>query len=477
MAAKQSLPDRIFRALASLKTGITLLILVGLACAAGTFILQRPLTEPENMVRAYSPQVLQFLDRLKLTDIYHAPWFILLMAALGISIVCASIERWPKAWRMVARPYRRTDSHFRVALPMQAKFPVGNASQALLAAESEMKKAGLRPHRIVENDEVSVYAERHLLSVFSVYVVHASLLLILAGGIVDAIWGYRGYLMLNKGQSTDRIELSNGVVKQLPFTVRCDSAGQENYADGSPKKWWSDLTVLENGRETMKKQIIVNDPLVTHGVRFYQSGYGQSGTLESVNFVVTAPGGSPTPVTIANSPVQLPDGSTLRIAGFIPDAAVREGEIYAKSNYLENPAFDLEITSPKAASAEHVWLIPTMNPEAKAKESGITVAVKAFEDIHTAPFTGLQVSHEPGQWAVWAGCLLMAVGLIMAFYLVHQRFWIAVYEDAKSGGTVLWIGTAADKNREHFQERFDELTSRIREQVEQPARELAHANS
>lgn len=472
MASKQSTWDRIFRTLASLKTGITLLILVGIACAAGTFILQRPLTEPENMLRAYSPQTLQLLDRLKLTDIYHAPWFILLMASLGISIVCASIERWPKAWRMVARPYLRTDSHFRAVLPMQAKFAVDNASQALMAAERAMKKAGLRPRRLVENDEVSIYAERHLLSVFAVYVVHASLLLILAGGIVDAIWGYRGYLMLNKGQSTDRLELANGVVKQLPFTIRCDNAGQENYADGSPKKWWSDLTVTENGKETMKKQIIVNDPLVAHGIRFYQSGYGQSGTLESVNFVVAPSGGSPTPITLNRTdPVQLADGSTIRVATFIPDAAVREGEIYAKSNYLENPAFELAITPAKAGATEQVWLIPTMQPTVQAKESGVTIAIKSFDDIHAAPFTGLQVSHEPGQWAVWAGCLLMAVGLIMAFYLVHQRFWVSTYEDAKTGSTFVWIGTTADKNREYFQERFDELVKNIREQVNAPERE------
>ena len=31
--------------------------------------------------------------------------------------------------------------------------------------------------------------------------------------------------------------------------IRCDSAGQENYADGSPKRWWSKLAVVENGKE------------------------------------------------------------------------------------------------------------------------------------------------------------------------------------------------------------------------------------
>jgi len=63
----------------------------------------------------------------------------------------------------------------------------------------------------------------------------------------------------------------------------------------------------------------------------------------------------------------------------------------------------------------------------------------------------------------------------MAFYLVHQRYWAVAYDDAKTGETVLWLGTAADKNREHFQERFDELAKTIREQVATPARELTHA--
>lgn len=476
MAVHKTLSERAFHALASLKTGITLLILVGLACAAGTFILQRPLTDPGDMLRAYSPATLQWLDRLRLTDIYHAPWFILLMAALGVSIVCASLERWPKAWRMVARPYLRTDSHFRAVLPLQAHFVVGNASQALLAAESALRKVGLRSRRIVENDEVSLYAERNLLSVFSVYVVHASLLLILAGGIIDAIYGYHGYLMLSKGQSANSIEVRTGETRQLPFTLRCDDAGQENYPDGSPKKYWSDLTVIENGRETRHKEIIVNDPLVTHGIRFYQSGFGRSGDLESVKFSVTPKGGTATVITLSGQvPATLPDGGTIRVATFIPDAAVRGGEIYARSNNLDNPAFELEVRPANAASAERLWLIPAVQASAQTRDRSFSIIMQSADDVRTLPFTGLQVSHEPGQYAVWAGCVLMAVGLIMAFYLVHQRYWVATYEDAKSGDTVLWIGTVADKNREFFQERFDDLVKEIREQAETSARELTHA--
>ncbi len=463
-STKQPFPQRVYLKLGSLTTGITLLILVGLAAAAGTFILQRPVTDVDKMERAYAPQTLAWLDKLGLTDVYHVWWFALLMALLGVSIVFASIERFPKAWRMVARPYRRPDSHFRAVLPIQAHLPIENASQGIVAAEQAFRKAGLRPQRIVENDEVSLYAQRNLLSVFSVYVVHASLLLILIGGIVDAFFGYHGYVTLTKGQSTDRVELKTGIYKKLPFTLRCDGAGQENYPDGSPKKWWSNLTVLENGRETLHKQIVVNDPLVTHGVRFYQSGYGVTGQLQSVQLGVRGPDGAFRQIEFApNTPVQLDADTTVTLAHFIPDVVMQDGQIYTRSNDPNNPAFDLEVT--KAGTTESVWLVPSMSPTNQAKQAGYTFQISSWNDMKFANYTGLQVSHEPGQYGVWTGVLLMAVGLIMAFYLVHQRYWAITYEDPKSGQLMLWVGNAADKNREHFQETFQELVDNIRKEL------------
>ena len=57
----------------------------------------------------------------------------------------------------------------------------------------------------------------------------------------------------------------------------------------------------------------------------------------------------------------------------------------------------------------------------------------------------------------------MALGLVMAFYLVHQRFWAMVIETKH--GPALWIGTAADKNREHYQESFNKLIDDIRAEL------------
>jgi cytochrome c biogenesis protein len=79
-------------------------------------------------------------------------------------------------------------------------------------------------------------------------------------------------------------------------------------------------------------------------------------------------------------------------------------------------------------------------------------------------FTGLEISHEPGQWGIWAGVILMGCGLGVAFYMVHIRFWIMPVE-TKEGQLVLWIGGSANKNKDRFEEKYLELVAEIRHEL------------
>jgi cytochrome c biogenesis protein len=72
----------------------------------------------------------------------------------------------------------------------------------------------------------------------------------------------------------------------------------------------------------------------------------------------------------------------------------------------------------------------------------------------------LQVSHEPGQWAVWSGVILMGIGLTFVFYLAHTRFWVVPVRDPR-GKLWLWVGGTANRNRDAFDQRFGELTEKI----------------
>lgn len=473
-AAVRPLADRLMRTLSSTRTGIVLLIIAGIASAAGTLVLQRPLTDPEEMARAYRPEMLRWLDALGLTDVFHAWWFAALLALLSINIVLASLERLPQAWRYITRPYRRPEAHFLAALPLHQEIPIRSKAAGVKAAERAFRRLGLKAQRVSapgaaaeQSEGDSLYAERHRFARLAAYVVHASLLLIFAGGIVDALWGYRGFVALERGQQTSVIELRDGTRKALPFTMRCDAAGQENYPDGSPRRWWSRLTVLEGGREVQRKEIEVNEPLVHSGLRFFQSSYGSTGQVGALRLIATPKGAASEAREIVlepGRPTALNPDTTVHLAQFVPDFVLAGREIRSRSDQPNNPAIQLRVES-KKSGAVTVWLFPRFPNFAHPDQSPYAFQ---FRDLEMGYFTGLQVAYEPGQWAVWAGVLLMGTGLIMAFYCVHVRYWAVPLSDDR-GRLALWVGASASKNRDEFEAGFRRLVNEIEKEL-QPSR-------
>ena len=466
-ATVNSTARKIWQTLGAIKTGVILLILVVIVAAGGTLILQRPVTEADEIQRAYSPQALRLLDALGLTDVFHAWWFVLLLTLVSLSIVSASIQRFPNAWRFFSRPYKSPDETFRRALPTHALIAIEDEERGLNAAERVFRKAGLKPERMVRENSFSLFGERNRISELAVYIVHASLLLIFFGGIVDALYGWRAYVSLTRGEQSSQVQPQNGSKRNLPFAIRCDGAGQENYADGTPKRWWSDLSVVEDGNVVLRKQIVVNDPLVYRGVRFYQASYGPTGKVDKLILTATPKaGGAPKQIAVGlDETLPLDSDTTVRLAEFIPDYVVRDGQIYTRSTSLENPAAHLLVESKKTGKAVDVWLPPIEGFGQNAS------AAYTFEgkDIQMAYFTGLEVSHEPGQWGVWAGVVLMGFGLVVVFYLVHMRLWAVPVRDAR-GQLALWVGGAANKNKDVFEQRFRKLVQDLEKELKVPPR-------
>jgi cytochrome c biogenesis protein len=462
----------IWQTLAAIKTGVILLILVVILSAAGTVILQRPATDVDEMQRAYSPQVLRLLDGLGLTDVFHAWWFVLLLSLISLSIIAASVQRLPNAWRYFSRPYKSPDESFRKALPSQVLIPIKDEEAALSVAERVFQKAGFGLERMVRENSFSLFGERNRFSEMAVYIVHASLLLIFLGGIVDALYGWRAFVTLTRGQQSSHVEPQNGKERSLPFAIRCDGAGQENYADGTPKRWWSDLAVLQDGQVVLRKQIVVNDPLVYRGIRFYQASYGKTGKLDKLVLTATRRNGQALgDMTVGlGETLTLDPDTTVRLAEFIPDYVVRDGQIYARSSELENPAAHLIVESKKSGQSVNVWLPPITGFEQNESSPYI------FEgkDLQMAYFTGLEVSHEPGQWSVWAGVLVMGFGLAVVFYFVHVRVWAVPVRNA-NGQLALWIGGAANKNKDVFEQRFRKLVEEIESELKVSSKAGAQA--
>ncbi|MFZ0479403.1 MAG: cytochrome c biogenesis protein ResB [Terriglobales bacterium] len=480
----------------SIKTGVVLLILVVILAAAGTIILQRPMTEPDDMQRAYSPQVLHLLDATGLTDVFHAWWFIGLMILVSLSIIAASIDRFPNAWRYYSRPYKYPDSSFRRALHPQKSIAIVDEESGLVAAERALHAMGLKPERVVREDHFGIFAERHRMSEMAVYIVHASLLLIFIGWITDGVFGWKGSINLNEGQTSNVIELRNGGTRTLPFAIRCDSTGQENYKDGTPKKWWSKLAVVADGRDVKTKEIVVNDPLVYNGVRFYQSGFGATGKVDELvitakpnaAFDASAKGKSGQSSATANSAdsnnsndpkeiaftlgdtADLDADTTVQFAEFFSDYAVRDGQVYKRSNEMGSPAAHLIVKAKSSGKSFDVWF-PQLDEVADNSKAPYLLEPK---DLKMGHFTGLEVSHEPGQWGVWSGVVLLGVGLAFVFYVIHMRFWAVPVRDERTGLYSLWIGGSANRNRDAFEQRFEELVAALEKETQNSSGTVAN---
>ena len=212
----RALAHKTWRTFASIQTGVVLLILVVILAAVGTIVLQRPATEPDEMQSAYSPQVLRVLDTLGLTDVFHAWWFLGLLLLVSLCIVAASIDRFPNSWRYFSRPYKYPDESFRRASHPQKSLALADEESGLVAAERALHSLGFKPERVVREDHFGIFAERHRISELAVYIVHASLLLIFFGTVVDGIWGWRGYLSLSEGQTSNIVEMRDGTTRTHP---------------------------------------------------------------------------------------------------------------------------------------------------------------------------------------------------------------------------------------------------------------------
>ena len=389
MVSKQRTPiDRFLKFFSSLECGLVLLGALGTAVILGTMILQRPMAREGQIEQIYAPQTARILNAVGLFDVFHAWWFILLLGLLGANITLASLERFPQVWRLFARPHMAADEWFVRQLPFRKEIPLGGhtPAEALSIASQKLNDLGYPPKpEVLERG--TLYVEKHRAARLAPYVVHASLLFIFAGAIIDGLWGFKGFVNLTPGMRTQAIEpmTAPGAPHQLGFTVRCDGVGIEKYPDGSPKQYWSQLAVEENGHEVAHKKIYVNDPLTYKGVRFFQANYGSAGMPRRLVFEASWAGSvashhPPQTFTLRpGEPARLDDqGTQVELADFVPDFVLEGNQIASRSDEPRNPAIQLAVTLSGGKQAKE-WIFPKAPELEPPAESGINFQLKDLE--------------------------------------------------------------------------------------------------
>jgi cytochrome c biogenesis protein len=444
----------------SLKLTIFLLILLALVSIIGTIVTQN--ATPEEYVRRYGSSLYEVLDFFRLFDMYHSWWFQMILVMLVINLITCSLQRFPGVWRQAVRGADAgglEDAMLR-SLPYTERIKGVRPVEPKMEGNIQSLVAGRfgKPMRIETDSAVTFFAEKGKISRFGAHITHLSLLIVLIGGLVGSISGFRGFVNILEGETVNRVfirEKKGEVPRPLDFSVRCDDfkvtfydvPGKEKFV----KEYASTLTVLEKGKEVLKKTIQVNHPLHYRGLAFYQSSYGAlheftigiAGKNRKDKITVRALEGDTFPIPDSNIMV--------RVLNYAPQI----------HNFGEGVQVALFRPNQPARS---YWLLRTGSfPPFDEKKDDVTLSL---EVLASKEYTGLQVTKDPGVWIVWLGCSLMIFGFIVAFYFSHQRIWVRIPKaGSQKGEREIVLAGSVNRNRIGFEKAFQSLVEGVRSAI------------
>ena len=410
-------------------------MLLALTSIVGTVVLQNG--SPEAYIRLYGPGLYNMILVLDLDRMYQAWWYLLLMVVLCVNIVVCSIDRLSVTWKIIfpknisVNPQRfektKNRQQFECQLPMNS---FAHQAKQMLAA-----RAGKVIEKTSETGLI-LYAEKGRWSRLGVYVVHSSVLMLLAGALIGSALGFKANLRLDEGQTADTVfDTHTRLPIKLPFTVRCNDFQVKFYDTGAPDEFKSSLTILENNQERFTEDILVNHPLRYKGINIFQAYYGAT-TPDEARFEITdSETGTVEVHTIKNGGVvSLPAGAgNFIFEGFVPH--------YDFNGHDLGEAFIGRLDTIDGRNVQIV--LPTKFPTFdKMRKSRFTVEVKSWDQAY---YTGLQVTKDPGVPFVYTGFLLMIIGCWVTFFVSHQSVCIGL-EQTGSGSTRVWVAGRANRN-------------------------------
>ena len=446
---------KLWPAFKSVKLTVVLLLALAATSVVGTLIKQNETST--YYMEKFGSYFYNLIYLLNLMDMYHSWWFRLLMAGLCINIIACSIHRLSTGWKVIfpVKPVLNPGRIKSAMTPVTVELP-----GALDVVADQVTPAVAREYAFLQTRQtdngLTLLAEKHRWTRMGAYVVHLSVLLLIAGGLIGSFFGFEGYVTLPEGAAGETIHLrKNNQPFPLPFVIRCDDFEVSFYKNGMPEKFVSRLTLIENGKEVIRKDIIVNDPLRYRGISIYQSGYGQmpadprpvadlaSKTIQ-LHYTSAESGMMYTRQLTIGQSFDLPEGKgKFRLKAHEPHGTFGGQDI--------GDTLIGEITLPGEAPKEIQLPIRFAGFDRMRQGHFVFSIANAHEltahdpDAEVRYYTGLQVVKDPGVWVVYAGFILMIAGCYVSFFMSHQQ--VVVELTAAAGQTRVLIAAMANKNQ------------------------------
>lgn len=436
---------RLWKLFASVKLTVVLLLSLAVTSILGTIIPQNE--NADAYLNEYGEFLYKILSAFDIFDMYHSWWFQFLLLMLTINVVVCSINRFSALWKIifVKKPFFDV-SKFR-DLSDKEEFTDSRLPEDLKRIYASIVSKSFGYRRIEETDNgFCIFAEKGRWTRIGVYTVHLSVILLLVGGLIGSIFGFAGFVNIPEGETVNNIRLNNtGKTQSLNFKIRCDNFNIKFYDSGAPSEYRSKLTILEQGKSVLTRDIIVNAPLRYKGINIFQASYGELPPREiTLNFKNRVTGMSHKKKVLLEEKFNLPgDMGRFVIEGY--------RNSYNFGGHNLGKTF-MGILTPNNGSPVHV-ILPVRFPFFDRMRKGdLIISVEDYDHRYS---TGLQVTRDPGVLVVYSGFVIMILGCFITFFMSHQRLCVEI---SKSGNkSRIMVAGAANKNKLGMQNRIKKI--------------------
>jgi len=464
--------DPLLKFFSSVHVAVITLIILAAISIIGTVLQQKNIGDVNDNMRLFqqffgdagrAQRAFDISEKIGFFHLYQTWYFYALLSLLSTSLIVCSLRRLPQTWKIMARPKVELEESGFKASPNRRTLtlPLSRA-EAAATVVAALSKGGFGKRESERDGALYLFGQKGAYSRLGIYVTHFSIIMIFIGGILGSLYGFKAYMQITEGDTSDQIMMrgDEGRTATLPFKVRCDDFQVEYYPGGQrPKDYFSRLTVIDAGQETLHERIEVNSPLQYKGIWFYQSSFGDTGRGLKVSIRAVDPktGAAHDLVFTGTDILDVPGtGVRVQMQRIFPDFMQDEmGRPTTRSNQPKNPVAAVQVLLPDGTSK--LTYLFKHRPDLKTV-AGLPVDL-TFADFSSIQYTGLQVVYDPGVWVIWLGCAFMVIGLWFAFFSSHRRVWVRLREDG--GATAVVLAGNANKNRERFTEEFERLGDAI----------------
>ena len=491
-----------WRQLTSMRTALFLLLLLAIAAVPGSLVPQTGVdARAVEAYRADHPELAPWLDRLGVFSVYTSPWFSAIYLLLMVSLIGCIVPRtivYAKAVR--ARPPKAPKNLDR--LPASATFETSASVDEVLAAGR--RAVGRARVDVVDSADSygEVRAESGHLRETGNLIFHISVVLVLIGVAVGALYGYRGSAIVTEGDGfsnslTQYDDFSSGALFNPddlpPFSMEVDAVDvrfqMTGPQRGAPRHFEARGLVADEPTDAAKPYSIrVNHPLQIGGTSVFLVGQGYSPVFKitdaegDVAFEDAVPflpsDGTYTSTGVVKVPDARPEG--LGFQGFFLPTAVSTGKEEAPVSIFPaaaNPLVGLFVfrgdLGVDDGTPQSVYVLDkdelTQVKNADGTPARVSLSPGQVADlpgggtielVGVKQFARLQISSSPLVQLPLVAIAVGVLGLILSLSIKPRRTWIRARRDGSR--TVVEVAVLDRVPRGDLPADLDDFLTRLR---------------